>query len=272
APRGRLLPLSLALLACAAGLSLAEDAALVRRVPTAERALPARTLAWVRDHAPADALFLTNKNKLLYLYTDRRAVTYAVPPDPETLRSWLLSDGIGYVLFIPEELFHPRDQLAWERLQGWVSAAPGWYAPSFADGEEGSSIYRVEPDPRFLEAFRRYQEALRALAAGKAARGLAGLEAALRLEPSLADALNAYGAACLLSGKDLEKARTRLVRATKTRPGFVLAYLNLVRVDRLLGRTAEARAALAGAERALGGLEGSPELAAEVSAERTSLD
>lgn len=235
---------------------------------------PAKTLEWLRANTPSGAVLLTPRAAMMWLYTGRRAVPGPAAPvvDREELRHQLLAEGVSHIivqpmvaLYRPRRGAHPSD---WRReLEGWVESWPEAFPLAFESAEEGSRVYNVRASPRFMKAFLAYVRARAALEAGRYEEGWKGLDAALAAEPRLVKALNAYGAACALSGRRLAAGEERLGRALAVEPRNFWAWLNLARVRRLAGRPSPAREALRRAEEALAGSPRRAQLEPVVSAE-----
>ena len=121
----------------------------------------------------------------------------------------------------------------------WTASWPEAFEAVFADPGEGVTVYRVRPDPAFLQAYGLYLSARADLLRSAQSEGLAKLRRALRLCPRLAGARSAYGTALLLRG-DLKGAERESQKALALQPDQTLALLNLARVQARTGRRASA--------------------------------
>ena len=243
------------LAALAAASLLWSNAAALRRgvgnaAPPSLR-FPGRTVAWLRRETPADAVLLSSRAAMLHLYARRLAVTDPGRPanDKEEFRYALLCERISYLVDPPlRALYRPRPSVQpgdLIRQRGdWAAAWPEAFRPVFRDSSEATTVYEVVADASFLRAYGLYLAARRDLESSRLQEGLRGLRAALAIRPDFVKALNAYGAACLLSGTRLGVGEAMLKRALESDPHYFWAWLNLSRLYRRTGRIALAQDAL----------------------------
>ncbi|MDD5629528.1 MAG: hypothetical protein PHU21_10725 [Elusimicrobia bacterium] len=236
---------------------------------------PARTLAWLSGHVPAEAVLLSPRPAMTYLYTGRRALADPRGPanDREEFRYSLLADRVSSVVDSPMDfLYRPgrasQPAAALRLRAAWLASWPRAFQPVFSDPEEATTVYEVAPDPAFLRAYGLHLAARRQLAAGRLQEGLRSLDSALAVRPDLVKALNAYGAACLLAGTRLDAAEARLKRALRQDPRCFWAWLNLSRLYRLTRRPELARSALERAAESVSWFPNSAELSVVLGQER----
>lgn len=208
--------------------------------------MPRLTWEWVNSHLPPQALFLNPKAAEINLYTGRFALGLLYASDQEDFRAGVLAGGVTHILMRPNVMYPSgrNADRAWRLDQEWTAAWPEAFKKVYDNPREGTAIYEVVPDTAFVRAFQWYQAARQDLARSAAREGLNKLEQALSVYPRLASALNAYGAACLLSGRDLKKAEAHLREAVRIRPRWPLVLINLARLYRETGRPVLARACL----------------------------
>jgi len=204
-------------------------------------AAPKATFSWIRANTLSSARFWSYDSALIELYTNRRAVRLTVPADEEAFRDRLLSERIDFLYYAPMRIAFEaipgieRLALNWSRSRQWVASSAA-YRPVYASPEESTLVYRVVPSESFQRAYALYRSALEEFSRAEWEQGLPLIEEALRLEPRFASALNAYGATCLITGRDLALAEKRLLEAVRLRPDYAVAQENLLRVRERLGR------------------------------------
>jgi len=113
---------------------------------------------------------------------------------------------------------------------------PEAFRRDYTNSEEGTAVFYVLPDTRYLEAYKLYLSAIDDCAKGLYPVGFSKLTQALAYDPSLVSALNAYGAACLLSNTHLSQGAEKLRQALRIQPHFRLALINLARIYDCLGQ------------------------------------
>lgn len=214
------------------------------------------TFQWIRVHIAPDALFETIKTGPLYLYTGRHAIVDLEASDREDLRQRWIRLGVTHVLSVPmRPLYRPRPTAQpidlWNRDREWIASWPEAFEVLYRNLEEQSVVYKVLPDPHFMEAYTLFLAAKQDLIRSSVDEGIRKLEKALALYPDFPAALNSYGTACLLSNRPLKIAEARLKRALALRPKYPLALWNLSRVYRKTGRTGLARETLRKAREAI---------------------
>jgi 4-amino-4-deoxy-L-arabinose transferase-like glycosyltransferase len=214
---------------------------------------PMETWSWINRYVPARASFVNPKAAEVYLYTQRTAVGLLHADSSEEFRYAALKMGATHLLARPfAAQTSGRDEYrAWLLNQYWAASWPQAFKPVYSNASEGTTIYEVLPDPDYVKAYELYESAREDLNRSSIESGLHKLDQALALDPTLTSALNAYGAAYLLSGKNLHHAESKLKKAVDLRPNNALALLNLARVYRQLGRRDLTRRYLQQAESAI---------------------
>ena len=234
------------LLVCAYGL---QDGRLLAQAWSSQRpisqALPRETFEWIQRHVPENGLIL-GKSPTIYLYTHRQGLPAVLADDTEEYRYQCLRQGITHVISLPVKLLTiagartvDQDRL-WRQNMGWSASWPEAFEPVYANASEGSAVFRVVDDRNFTSSYALYLAGREELTLGQLAPGLKALDQALRLRPGLVSALNAQGAALMLSGR-LVEAEKPLHRALAIRPDHALALANLARLRLRQGRPDEAR-------------------------------
>lgn len=210
---------------------------------SAARQAPMSTFSWIETNTPPSARFWGfYDSPMIELYTGRAGVSLPVPPDDEAFLYQLLDKRVDYLYYAPMRLaFAPvrgieRVRSDWNESRRWAASWDSAFKPVYANREESTAIYQVLRSDSFQKAYSLYLAALDDFKQARWAEGLARLEEALRWEPRLVSALNAYGATCLITGRNLGVAQRRLEEALRLRPDHVLARLNLLRVRRKMGR------------------------------------
>jgi tetratricopeptide (TPR) repeat protein len=201
--------------------------------------LPQNTWNWIRHQLPKEARLMNPKAAEVYLYTQRHAVIgFVYANDPEEFRYAVQSLGITHILARPQTTydFDKKSGRAWRLNQRWSARWPEAFRRVYANPDEGTTIYEVAYDSAYQQAYTLYREARENLENGRTDQGLQKLDHALAVYPHLVCALNAYGAAYLLSGRDLTVAENKLKQAIHWRPDNALALLNLARVYHAQGQ------------------------------------
>jgi tetratricopeptide (TPR) repeat protein len=243
-----------------ARLALSESDRMSRR----DELFPEATLQWIRLHTPPEAALLSGRAPAVSLYTGRRCVFSPQRPvyDREELRYQLLREAIRYVLDQPVFLKHlPGDPVNMGgSIRRWLSWAASWpeaFRPVYRNAAEGTTLYELTEDGAFLKGFELCSAARRQLEQSRFDAGFRELDLALAVQPRLVKALDAYGAASVLSGCHLAAGEAKLRQALRIEPDDFWAWLNLARLYRKTGRRAQAHEAF---ERARDALARAPEL------------
>lgn len=214
----------------------------VMAIPTSTHpafAIARETYRWMGKNLPEDAQIYSPAAPTIGLYSGRQALYSDPSSDPDELRFILLRQGVTHVLAQPLQLLSfsrysgsalSADQ-RWQRLQAWVSSWPDAFVPVHQEVAEGTVLYAVKSEPNFDAAYGLYREAFKSLDRADWDAALKDLDAAIRLVPQFPGALNASGVALMVSGKDLQLARTRLSKALTLRPQYPLAWVNLARLN-----------------------------------------
>jgi 4-amino-4-deoxy-L-arabinose transferase-like glycosyltransferase len=206
--------------------------------------LAAGSLEWVRRQLPPDAFILSPLASVITLYTRRYSTAFIGGNDPDDFHYRVLQKGFTHVLVSPFQVLYVQTSDAndpmkgWERSQRWLETETGSYEPLYANEAERIRIYRVQPAPKFQEAYAQYSRLLETLRASPRPdwdAQLVLLDAILKLD-SFPAALNAYGVAALFSNHHLPLARRHLEEAVKVRPDFTTAWRNLARIYQRLGK------------------------------------
>lgn len=227
-------------------------------VPENRHALPSTTFDWVRQNTPEDAVFFAFDNAQLYLYTRRKAHSSYAEIDRDYFRyqlmtnqtSWILLTRMDVLSFNAPTRYLSESQRS-ARVARWVRAMPGAFELKWESPAEGTQVYRIREDARFVQAFARYLEAVTRLNHGESAAGESLLEQVLRQAPDLAPAWNAWGTSLFLKGGSPGKAETALRTALRLRPDYTQAWVNLGQFLDAQNRRGEARQAYLEAQRIL---------------------
>jgi tetratricopeptide (TPR) repeat protein len=192
----------------------------------------------VRRNTSADARFWTLlAAPMLTLHASRAAVSFVPSADPEALRYRLHQQRIDFVFHEPlRAVFDPLavgsgPRAAWDAFPVQARRHREAFRLVHAEAGESVQIFQILPDAAFDQAYELTSEARRDFEASSWDVGREKLERALRLYPGLTDAVNAYAAACLMTGKDRDRARKRLREALRLRPDFAEARANLQRLE-----------------------------------------
>ena len=107
-----------------------------REIAHGVQEVPAQDLfAYVRDHTPTGAVFMSTKPRALSLYTHRRAAAYGVPLDPERLAADMRSIGARYIV---TGIADPTGETA-----RWVAENPERFRLIYAN--ERFRLYEADP-------------------------------------------------------------------------------------------------------------------------------
>ena len=201
------------------------------------------TSRWIHEQVPAQALFLYVKPAELYLYTNHPSIDYQFTNNREHFRYLALTKGVTYLLARPFWMSSAgvNAARAWNLNQLWAASWPDAFKKVYQNPEEATTLYEVIPSTRFLNAFALYQQASQDFDSGSFSEGLEKLDQSLSVEPTLISSLNAYGAGCALSGKNLKTGEVKLKKALRLAPHHALILLNLSRLYRRMGQSTLAR-------------------------------
>jgi tetratricopeptide (TPR) repeat protein len=196
-----------------------QDALAVREalLPTMDDGLHSETLDWIRQATPGEARFAAfYEGPFISLYT-----------------------GIWEP---PRFEFEPIAQTqsmatAWDRFAAVTRIWPKSFVRVYENRREKTAIFHFVPDPRFAQAYELYSAALEDFGQSSWEAGFRKIEESLRLEPVFPSALNAYGASCLITGRNLRVAEQRLREALRIRPDYIVAQRNLKRLMEQRGLT-----------------------------------
>lgn len=198
--------------------------------------VPSATFAWIDHNTPPDARFWGfYDSSLIQLYTNRPAEFMPVAGDEEGFRYELLNARVNYIFYAPLRAgFEPVAGIGtiaarWQASQSWAASSPAFNLV-YANAGESTRVYEVLPSDSFERAYGLYSEAMNDFRQSLLDDGLHRLDEALKADPNLVSALNAYGATCLLTGRHLDLAERRLREAVRLRPDYQLAKDNLARL------------------------------------------
>ncbi|MBI4248602.1 MAG: hypothetical protein HY611_03785 [Elusimicrobia bacterium] len=231
------------------GWFLIADAGVVRaarRRRLNENAPPERTLAWVREQTPGDAIFMGAYKDFIYLYSGRKALRYSSFDDPDAWYFGLLAQGVGYLWF---DDYHQPINVASvrreerrrdiERLQEQAQNS-GRFQLMFSDSEEAQRIFALREPPGFRLAYERLRGIMAVIDQGNLAQALEELS---RLQQERAPLIRLpfyLGTTAMLLGRP-GQALAPLEEAARREPAFEAASNNLRRTrDMLSGSTGEA--------------------------------
>lgn len=241
-----------------------------------EARLPGQTLQWIRSHVPTDAAVL-GRQPFLYLYTGLRGIDVIPASNSSDFTYALLQRHIAYAVFTPGGVnmplrAYPRQSSAWALVmtRHYILERPRVFHQVYANPDEQTLVFKVQPDPSFMRAYANYLDGTDALRAGQWRDAKAKLEASLHDDPSLSDAWTAYGLWHYERG-DYAAAAVDFQRALALDPEDILANLHAARVERL--RHAD-RAAAASYQRAIDTIEASgdyADLLPQIHAEQNAL-
>lgn len=151
------------------------------------------TMAWLREHTPAEARVASLEWASVDLLSGRRALVPALDAaSRDAWLAWSLRQQVGYLHVVssfPAGGYYPGParRLA-ENLESWAASSP--YAREvFRSADEETAVFRIEhPDPpRFLKACDAYSAAMSALRlAAPPAVIRKKIDEAIALEPRLA--------------------------------------------------------------------------------------
>jgi hypothetical protein len=232
---------------------------------------PKHTFAWMQQNLPSNAFILCSHAPALHLFTNRHALNGVVAEDIEDFRFRLMQEGVTHALIQPRLQIAVRNvtyvqsqNRRW--IQGWPDAFPVFHT----DLQERTVLHQIRPDPAFQKAYTLYISAVSDLQRAAYKEGMARLDQALRVDPTLANAHQAYGTALFMTGNFAEAER-RFKKALSLRPYFPLALLNLARLYSKTGRSSLAVATYDQALEAISVSLESPSLTALIQQEKTAL-
>jgi len=212
---------------------------------------PWQTLAWIKTSTPPDAFVLAIKASTVHLYTNRFSVSEVQAVDVEGFRYALLKNGFTHILIAPSRLMTLGGKnfqnmlMLWNHTDQWIPAWPGAFDKVFENGSEGTTVYRVNPDERYRDAYELCQSADSDFGRGDWVVGIDKLKRALALYPRFPGALNRYGMALMAWHGDRSAAEKKFLQAVKIQPDFAFALLNLAKIYHKIGEEALAQKYLA---------------------------
>jgi hypothetical protein len=117
-----------------------------------ERRFPEKTFDWIRRGTPSDAVILSPRSALIFLYTGRRAVVDydGEAGGPAELRRELAAEGISFVAqtrlpAIYLEGFSGRVGERLARRAQMLASSPRDFPPVFSAPDEAMTVYAVGP-------------------------------------------------------------------------------------------------------------------------------
>jgi len=191
--------------------------------------LPDETLRWIKEKLPENQPLFSNKPKMVYLYTGHQAMGPAHFHDQEEFRYWLLKSDVHFLALFPQIYLSEEWTAWWERFHLWVLSSPDAYPPIYGNATEQTNIFAVQRDDRFMKAWELYVVGRTQIESGSSDRALNTLNEAIKYDPNLVQALNAYGATCLLLNRNLKQGERCVREALRIQPCFPLATRNLER-------------------------------------------
>jgi tetratricopeptide (TPR) repeat protein len=120
----------------------------------------------------------------------------------------------------------------------WISSWPEVFKPAYWNLSEETAIFRLTPDPSFMQAYVEYEEGCGSMTRKDWDHALSHLEHALKEYPRFAAALTAYGSLLLNYKSDQEGAKRQLQQAVGVEPTSPFVWYNLGRVYQRGGQAA----------------------------------
>jgi len=204
------------------------------------------TADWVRTHLPSTAFILTPDAPWVTLETDRWTWAYISSTDVENYRYKTFFQGITHVWLAPAKYFYvptisTRDPTRlWKASAQWLPSSPESFRLVYKNTAETTAIYQVIPAVHFFKSYVSYLYAYEDFERGNWPKVFRALDDSLKQYPQMTSSLNLYGAALMLSGGNLDLAKTKFEKAVQLRPDFIMAFINLARVNHRLGHRKEA--------------------------------
>jgi hypothetical protein len=178
------------------------------RHPSAELRRPEESLVWMRDHLSRKDLVLTNNPSMVYLYTGKWAVglQHEMFKDAGAFLNGCLDEGVTVICYTAPPVARwnlPATEDVterWKASQQWVVTRSFAFEPIYHSEMENVTIFRIKPQPAYVQAYAIYQSALKDLTNNQFVWAAAKLQEAIREVPDFPEALMLH--ASLLAVKD----------------------------------------------------------------------
>ena len=126
------------------------DASLLRdSLARGGRDIPVGAYLWIAGHVPREAVFLSRKPPVLYLYTGRRAVADLAGDAGRPLAERLRESAVTHVLWEPFAPMHraaedaSRRAALWRELPRFLLDHPKDFKRVYADEREGTAVFQI---------------------------------------------------------------------------------------------------------------------------------
>jgi tetratricopeptide (TPR) repeat protein len=194
---------------------------------------PWRSLEWLKKNTDRFAKVGGNIAPNIALYTGRVAVGgQAVARNADMFLYVLLSMDLDYIVSSSRGSLTPgvgqtKDpNIMWARYRRWCRLYPGRFKAVFYDPVEKIRIYRINPDPEYLNAFEKFMTAVKYVDERRYAESFQMVNECLALEPDLGCAMDLKGVLYLFRN-DISNAEAAFRRAAELLPDSSKPMLNL---------------------------------------------
>lgn len=165
-----------------------------------------RTLQWIRDNLPVDAIMMSDQGPTLYIYTGHRGVEFVPERKSYNMLMQIYRYNVDYIFFSnfsPCPSHQPGHISSSLLMYGkTIAAYPDKFIRVFDDEREGSTLFKVAGSREdFLKAYGLLMEAEGLYRQGNSAGALEKLDRCLERERDFVPALTLKAAILLDSGQ-----------------------------------------------------------------------
>lgn len=209
--------------------------------PDPMKSPPWQSLSWLKENTEPGVKVVSIFAPSIALYAGLPSSTNVQSAGVERFVYERTKKGYRYIADRPRTLITPGvgntvdANKQWARVRRWIRRYPNRFPRVYANRTEKVKIYRIAPEPRFMEAYEKFREAARLFQRGQASGAFDSVQECLSVDPNLGSALNLLGALYVIQG-DYAKGEKYFLRALEERPESAVSMLNLATLYRSLGR------------------------------------
>jgi len=211
---------------------------------------PWRSLAWLRDHTPSDAVVMSNIAPTINLYTERPATNGIYSNNFEWLSYRFMKEHMDFLVLRAGDFLTPGVSGAqdpnqiWNRLRLWAAHYPQRFQLLYTDPVEQTVIYRVVSDPQYVHAYDLFKMGVAYYRADRSdpnERALRTFQKCVATYPKLGSAYNFLGA-IYMNRQDFMHAQRAFATAIALLPDDPYAMLNMATLYRMGNQPDQAQA------------------------------
>jgi tetratricopeptide (TPR) repeat protein len=191
-----------------------------------------RTIEWIKCNIGADEKITSNFAPSIELYTGRHAKQGLNATNADLYLYLLMKFRIRYLVRRDTMAVAPAvgdtidPNIRYQRKNRWIGMYPHRFPSVFSDAREKTRICRIDYNPKYVQAFEKFIDAVQEFEKGQYGKALIDVTQALDIYPNLGCAYNLLGALYMFQGHP-DYAEAAFLNAEKLLPDSTFESLNL---------------------------------------------